>query len=99
MSPTSIKLFISYAHDQVTTETVRDVFDTLFDNEVAQIEELTKQDINTGRPFKLFWITLFPSRHSQVWKFVDEIEKFGSACINYESTRGNEYWYVCISDV
>jgi len=96
MSPTNLKLFISYANEHVTTETVRDVFDTLFDNEVAQIEELTKQDIN-GKPFKLFWITLQPSRHSQVWNFVDEIEKFGTACINYESTH-SEYWHVTISD-
>ena len=90
---TSVKLFISYALGHVTTATVKDVFDTVFDNEVTQIEELTKQDRITGKPFKLFWITLNPGRHSRVWRFVDEIEQFGSARIIYESKRGNDYYW------
>ena len=90
---TSVKLFISYALGHVTTATVKDVFDTVFDNEVTQIEELTKQDRVTGKPFKLFWITLNPARHSRVWRFVDEIEQFGSARIIYESKRGNDYYW------
>ena len=95
---TSVKLFISYTLGHVTTATVKDVFDTVFDNEVIQIEELTKQDRVTGKPFKLFWITLAPARHSRVWSFVAEIEKFGSARIIYESKRGNEYfWQVRIN--
>jgi len=92
-APTHVKLFISYALGHVTTATVKDVFDTVFDNEVTQIEELTKQDRITGKPFKLFWITLEPARHSRVWRFVDEIEQFGSARIIYESRRGNDYYW------
>jgi hypothetical protein len=90
---TSVKLFISYALNHVTTATVKDVFDTVFDNEVTQIEELTKEDRVTGKPFKLFWITLNPDRHSRVWKFVDEIEKFKSARIIYETKRGTDYYW------
>lgn len=90
---THVKLFISYALNHVTTVTVKDVFDTVFDNEVTQIEELAKEDRVTGKPFKLFWITLEPARHSRVWRFVDEIEKFGSARIIYESKRGNDYYW------
>jgi len=90
---THVKLFISYALGYVTTATVKDVFDTVFDNEVTQIEELAKEDRVTGKPFKLFWVTLEPARHSRVWRFVDEIEKFGSARIIYESKRGNDYFW------
>ena len=90
---THVKLFISYALGHVTTATVKDVFDTVFDNEVTQIEELAKEDRITGKPFKLFWITLEPDRHSRVWRFVDEIEKFGSARIIYETKRGKDYYW------
>ena len=95
---THVKLFISYTLGHVTTATVKDVFDTVFDNEVTQIEELERNDRVTGKPFKLFWITLAPARHSRVWRFVDEIEKFGSARIIYETKRGNDYfWQVRIN--
>ena len=95
---THVKLFISYTLGHVTTATVKDVFDTVFDNEVTQIEELERKDRVTGKPFKLFWITLEPARHSRVWRFVDEIEKFGSARIIYETKRGNDYfWQVRIN--
>lgn len=90
---THVKLFISYALNHVTTEMVRDVFDTIFDNEVTQIEELERKDRDTGKSFKLFWITLNPSRHARVWKFVDEIEKFGSARIIYETHKGKDYYW------
>lgn len=92
---THVKFFISYALGHVTTATVKDVFDSVFNNEVTQIEELTKEDRNTGKPFKLFWITLEPARHSPVWRFVDEIEKFDKASIIYESHKGKDfYWQV-----
>jgi len=92
---THVKLFISYALNHVTTDTVKDVFDTVFNNEVEQIEELAKTDRDTGKSFKLFWITLNPARHSPVWRFVDEIEKFGKASIIYESHKGKDfYWQV-----
>ena len=90
---THVKLFISYALNHVTTETVRDVFDTVFDNEVTQIEELERNDRNTGKSFKLFWITLNPDRNSRAWKFVDEIEQFGSARIIYETRKGKDYYW------
>ena len=90
---THVKLFISYALGYVTTATVKDVFDTVFDNEVTQIEELAKQDRVTGKQFKLFWVTLEPARHSRVWKFVEEIEKFGSARIIYETRKGKDYYW------
>ncbi len=90
---THVKLFISYALGYVTTATVKDVFDTVFDNEVTQIEELEKKDRVTGKSFKLFWITLEPARHSRVWKFVEEIEKYGSARIIYETKRGTDYYW------
>jgi hypothetical protein len=90
---THVKLFISYALGYVTTAMVKDVFDTVFDNEVSQIEELERKDRNTGKSFKLFWITLQPDRHSRVWRFVDEIEKFGSARITYETKRGTDYYW------
>ncbi len=90
---TSVKLFISYALGHVTTETVKEVFDTVFNNEVTQIEEVERKDRNTGKSFKLFWITLNPERHSPVWRFVDEIEKFGSARIIYETRKGKDYYW------
>jgi len=90
---THVKLFISYALPHCTTAMVKDVFDTVFDNEVEQIEELEKKDRDTGKPFKLFWITLNPARHSRVWRFVDEIEQFKVARITYESKRGNDYFW------
>ena len=90
---THVKLFISYALGYVTTAMVKDVFDTVFDDEVSQIEELERKDRNTGKPFKLFWVTMIPDRHSRVWRFVDEIEKFGSARITYETKRGTEYYW------
>jgi len=92
---TSVKLFISYTLGHVTTETVKEVFDTVFDNEVTQIEELERNDRNTGKSFKLFWITLNPARHSRVWHFVEEIERFGNARIIYETRKGKDfYWNV-----
>jgi hypothetical protein len=90
---THVKLFISYTLGHVTTATVKDVFDTVFDNEVEQIEELERNDRVTGKPFKLFWITLNPARHSRVWRFVDEIEHYGSARIQYETKRGTDYYW------
>jgi hypothetical protein len=95
---TSVKLFISYTLGHVTTATVKDVFDLVFNNEVIQIEELERKDRDTGKSFKLFWITLAPERHSPVWRFVDEIEKFGSARIIYETHKGKDYfWQVRIN--
>ena len=92
---THVKLFIAYALNHVTTATVKDVFDSIFNNEVTQIEELAKKDRDTGKTFKLFWITLEPARHSPVWRFVDEIEKFDKASIIYESHKGKDfYWQV-----
>jgi hypothetical protein len=90
---THVKLFISYALGHVNTPMVKDVFDTVFDNEVEQIEELERKDRVTGKSFKLFWITLNPARHSRVWRFVDEIEKFGSARIIYETHKGKDYFW------
>jgi hypothetical protein len=90
---THVKFFISSALGHVTTETVKDVFDTVFDNEVTQIEEVERKDRDTGKSFKLFWITLNPARHSPVWRFVDEIEKFGSARIIYETRKGKDYFW------
>ena len=90
---THVKLFISYALPHCTTAMVKDVFDTVFDNEVTQIEELERKDRDTGKPFKLFWITLNPARHSRVWRFVDEIEQFKSARIIYETKRGTDYYW------
>ena len=92
---TSIKLFISYALPRCTTEMVKDVFDTVFNNEVTKVEELTKFDRHTGKPFKLFWITLESARHSPVWHFVSEIEKWGMSRITYESSKHKDfYWQV-----
>ena len=90
---THVKLFISYTLGYVNTAMVKEVFDTVFDDEVTQIEELERNDRVSGKPFKLFWITLAPARHSRVWRFVDEIEKFGSARIIYETKRGNDYFW------
>jgi Cu2+-containing amine oxidase len=92
---THVKLFISYALNHVTTATVKDVFDSVFNNEVTEIVELVKKDRDTGKSFKLFWITLEPERHSPVWRFVDEIEKFDKASIIYETHKGKDfYWQV-----
>lgn len=89
----SVKLFIAYALGHVTTEMVKEVFDSIFNNEVTQIMEVERKDRNTGKPFKLFWITLQPARHSRVWRFVEEIEQFGKASIIYETKRGKEYYW------
>lgn len=90
---THVKLFISYALGHVTTATVKDVFDLVFNNEVTQIEELERKDRDTGKSFKLFWITLAPERHSPVWRFVEEIEQVGFARITYETKRGKDYYW------
>ena len=90
---TSVKLFISYTLAHVTTATVKDVFDTVFDDEVLQIEELERKDRNTGKSFKLFWVTLIPARHSRVWRFVDEIKQVGFARITYETHKGKDYYW------
>jgi len=90
---TSVKLFISYALGHVTTATVKDVFDLVFNNEVTQIEELERKDRDTGKSFKLFWITLAPGRHSPVWRFVEEIEQVGFARITYETHKGKDYFW------
>ena len=90
---THVKFFISYTLGHVTTATVKEVFDTVFDNEVTQIEELERKDRDTGKSFKLFWITLNPARHSRVWSFVKEIEQFGSARITYETRKGKDYYW------
>jgi len=89
----SVKFFISYTLGHVTTEMVKEVFDTVFDNEVTQIMELERKDRNTGKPFKLFWVTLKPARHSAAWPFVDEIEKFGKASLIYETRKGRDYYW------
>jgi len=90
---THVKLFISYALGHVTTAMVKDVFDLVFNNEVTQIEELERKDRDTGKSFKLFWITLQPARHSPVWRFVDEIEKFKFARLTYETHKGKDYFW------
>ena len=90
---THVKLFISYALGHVTTATVKNVFDLVFDNEVTQIEEVERKDRDTGKTFKLFWVTLQPARHSRVWHFVSEIEKFGKASITYETHKGKDYYW------
>ena len=90
---THVKLFISYALGHVTTATVKDVFDLVFNNEVTQIEELERKDRDTGKSFKLFWITLQPARHSPVWRLVDEIEIFGKASITSETHKGKDYYW------
>jgi hypothetical protein len=90
---THVKLFISYALGHVTTAMVKDVFDLVFDNEVEQIEELERKDRDTGKTFKLFWITLQPARHSRVWRFVDEIEQFKFARLTYETHKGKDYYW------
>jgi len=90
---THVKLFISYALGHCTTAMVKDVFDTVFDNEVTQIEELARKDRDTGKTFKLFWVTLEPARHSRVWHFVHEIEKFKFARLTYETVKGMEYFW------
>lgn len=89
----SVKLFISYALNHVTTEMVKNVFDTIFDNEVTQIMELSKLDRDTGKPFKLFWITLDPARHSRVWRFVEQIKIHGRERIIYETKKGKDYYW------
>jgi hypothetical protein len=90
---THVKFFISYALGYVTTATVKDVFDLVFNNEVTQIEELERKDRDTGKSFKLFWITLEPERHSPVWRFVKEIEEVGFARLTYETHKGKEYYW------
>ena len=90
---THVKLFIAYALGHVTTATVKDVFDLVFNNEVTQIEELERKDRDTGKSFKLFWVTLAPDRHSRVWRFVNEIEQVGFARITYETHKGKDYFW------
>jgi hypothetical protein len=55
--------------------------------------ELERKDRNTGKPFKLFWVTLQPARHSAAWRFVAEIEKFGNASLIYETRKGRDYFW------
>lgn len=89
----SVKFFISYALPHCTTATVKEVFDLVFDNEVTEIMEVERMDRNTGKPFKMFWITLHPARHSRVWRTVEEIEQYGNTRIIYETKKGKGYWW------
>ena len=87
-------LFISYALPHCTTEMVREVFDTVFQNGVLKVAETTKTDSKTGKPFKLFWITLDCGRSCHTLdKFLAEIEKHGNASIIYETSRGQDRWW------
>jgi hypothetical protein len=90
----SANLFISYALPHCTTEMVKEVFDTVFQNCVVKIVETTKTDRNTGKPFKMFWVTLDCGRSNwTLGKFIAEIEKHGNASLIYETTKGQDRWW------
>jgi len=90
----SANLFISYALPHCTTEMVKEVFDTVFQNCVVKIAEISKTDRNTGKPFKMFWVTLDCGRSNwTLGKFIAEIEKHGNASLIYETTKGQDRWW------
>ena len=95
----STNLFISYALPHCTTEMVKEVFDTVFDNSVVKIAETSKTDRDTGKPFKMFWITLDCGRSCRTLDvFLAEIKKHEKASIIYETTKGKDrYWNVRIN--
>jgi hypothetical protein len=73
---------------------VKEVFDTVFQNCVVKIAETSKTDRNTGKPFKMFWVTLDCGRSSwTLGNFIAEIEKHGYASIIYETTKGQDRWW------
>ena len=88
----SITLFISYALPHCTTEMVKDVFDELYENTVMKVAEKEMKDRKTGKPFKLFWITLDESR-PEVFYQLRQAERHGAARITYESTNGKDRWW------
>ena len=89
----SITLFISYALPHCTVEMVKDVFDELCEKTVLKVAEKEMKDRKTGKPFKLFWITLDESRPELFYQIRQAEHRHGAARITYESTNGKDRWW------
>lgn len=92
------ELFISYAMHHCTISDVTDTFNSVFEEDVVvKVSDATRKDKTTGRPFKMFWITL--TLNDRVNRFIKEINDFGEACIIYETDKYNNqrYWKVRIN--
>jgi len=91
------ELFISYAMNQCTTESVTSVFNSVFDEDVVvKVAEAIRKDKTTGRPFKMFWITI--KLNQRVNLFIKEIKDVGHASIIYGMDHKTErYWKVRVN--
>jgi hypothetical protein len=88
-----MSFYIPYALPHVTVATVKDTFEAIFEGDV-KVNELMRKDRDTGRDFKIFWITV-DGGNKHIDFFIDEINSAGSAKITYErSKRQDRYWQV-----
>jgi hypothetical protein len=88
-----MSFYIPYALPHVTVATVKDTFEAIFEGDV-KVNEVMRKDRDTGRDFKLFWITV-DGGNKHIDFFIDEINSAGSAKITYERSKGQDrYWQV-----
>jgi len=92
-----MSFYIPYALPHVTLATVKDTFEAIFDGDV-KVNELIRKDRDTGRDFKLFWITV-EGGNKHIDFFIEEIKSAGSAKITYERSKGQDrYWQVKLNN-
>lgn len=88
-----MSFYIPYALPHVTAATVKDTFEAIFEGDV-KVNELMRKDRDSGRDFKLFWITV-DGGNKHIDFFIQEIKTAGSAKITYERSKGQDrYWQV-----
>jgi hypothetical protein len=88
-----MSFYIPYALPHVTVETVTDTFQSIFGGNI-KVNETLRKDRDTGKDFKLFWITIIDA-NKHLDFFIQEINETGSAKITYEHTKGHDrFWQV-----
>ena len=88
-----MSFYIPYALPHVTVETVKDTFQAIFDGDV-KVNEVMRKDRDSGRDFKIFWITV-DGGNKHIDFFIEDIRASGSAKITYERSKGQDrYWQV-----
>lgn len=91
------ELFISYAMNHCTTESVTSALNSVFDEDVVvKVAEAIRKDNTTGRQFKMFWITI--KLNQRVNLFIKEIKDVGHASIIYGMDNKIErFWKIRIN--
>jgi hypothetical protein len=92
-----MSFYIPYALPHVTIGMVTGAFESIFGGEVS-VNETIRQDRDTGRDFKLFWINI-KDANKHIDFFTQEIKDAGFAKITYERTKGQDrYWKVKLNE-